>query len=71
MIEEPNKKKIRKFGKWKRRGGSLVHVCPKARQGRRQQERFDDTGEWRGGLESAKRTGPQRSTSGLGPTEMN
>lgn len=45
MIEEPNKKKIRKYGKWKRRGGSLVEVCPKAKRGRRQQVRFVDTGE--------------------------
>lgn len=71
MIEEPNKKKIRKYGKWKRRGGSLVEVCPKAKRGRRQQVRFVDTGEWKGGLDSAKKTGRQRSTSGLRPTEMN
>ena len=70
MLEEVRRRKLKKYGHWKRRGESLVlatiegELCAKGRQGRRKREWIDDIIDWRGGVDSARRAAIERSAYG-------
>jgi len=73
MLEEVKRRKVRKYGHWKRRGGSLVlasvegDVEGRGRRGRRKMDWMSNVIEWEGGLERAhSKAWKRRSTALLG-----
>ena len=70
MLEEVKQRKLRKYDHWKRRGDSLVlatiegEVSGRGRRGRRRQEWISNIIEWRGGIETARKTAIERNAHG-------
>ena len=70
MFQEVKQRKLRKYDHWKRRGDSLVlatiegEVSGRGRRGRRRQEWISNIIEWRGGIETARKTAVERNAHG-------
>ena len=69
MLNEVKKRKIRKFGHWKRRGDSVVLMTiegeteSKGKRGRRRKEWIDNIREWEGSMEEAHRNARERRST--------
>ena len=70
MVEEIKKRKLRKYGHWKRREDSMVlatvegEIEGRKRRGRRKTEWIDNIREWHGGMEMARRCARNRDANG-------
>ena len=70
ILEHIKKRKLAKYGHWKRRDDSLVlatiegELCSKGRPGRRRTEWVSNVLDWRGGITQARKAAFERNAHG-------